>query len=189
MPNPYPEAYLQYLCRFHGDRDYFECHEILEEYWKTQHPPREIIWVGLIQIAVALYHQRRGNYPGAIKMMNSALHILKDREQRLAALGLDPSALLDLLTQRLTELEAGEAYRSLNLPIVDADLLAKCKQRCAEQGFCFGQPSRMDDEYLLHKHRQRDRSSVIRERQESLKKKQQRRAETANPDQKRNANS
>jgi len=31
----YPEPYLEYLIQFHAERDYFECHEILEEYWKS----------------------------------------------------------------------------------------------------------------------------------------------------------
>lgn len=30
----YPEAYIEYLAEFHGSRDYFECHELLEEHWK-----------------------------------------------------------------------------------------------------------------------------------------------------------
>ncbi|WP_460291943.1 DUF309 domain-containing protein, partial [Bacillus cereus] len=32
----YPTEYIQFLIHFHGDYDYFECHEILEEYWKTK---------------------------------------------------------------------------------------------------------------------------------------------------------
>ena len=30
----YSQAYIDYLVHFHGDRDYFECHELLEEHWK-----------------------------------------------------------------------------------------------------------------------------------------------------------
>lgn len=30
----YPTAYIKYLFHFHTDRDYFECHELLEEHWK-----------------------------------------------------------------------------------------------------------------------------------------------------------
>ena len=37
----YPTEYIQFLIHFHGDYDYFECHEILEEYWKTK--PRGIV--------------------------------------------------------------------------------------------------------------------------------------------------
>ena len=54
MPHPeaYPEAYIDFLVHFHGDRDWFECHERLEEYWK-EHPddPKSDTWVGLIQVA------------------------------------------------------------------------------------------------------------------------------------------
>ncbi|MEH7501602.1 DUF309 domain-containing protein, partial [Neobacillus drentensis] len=28
----YPTEYIQFLAHFHGDRDYFECHELLEDY-------------------------------------------------------------------------------------------------------------------------------------------------------------
>lgn len=34
MTAVYPEAYVAFLHEFHTTRDYFECHEILEEYWK-----------------------------------------------------------------------------------------------------------------------------------------------------------
>lgn len=37
----YPTEYIQFLIHFHGDYDYFECHEILEGYWKTK--PRGIV--------------------------------------------------------------------------------------------------------------------------------------------------
>ena len=58
----FPQKYIEYLVHFHGDRDYFECHEILEEYWKKiDNGNKESIWVGLIQLAVANYHHRRKN--------------------------------------------------------------------------------------------------------------------------------
>ncbi len=61
----YPKAYIDYLVEFHATRDYFECHEILEEYWKEDPPKkRKRYWVGFIQLAVALYHHRRQNTAG-----------------------------------------------------------------------------------------------------------------------------
>ena len=72
----YPEDYLSFLVHFHGTRDYFECHEILEEYWKETAPKeRDSHWVGLIQIAVALYHERRGNKQGATRTLTKAIEI------------------------------------------------------------------------------------------------------------------
>ncbi len=74
----YPTEYIQFLIHFHGDYDYFECHEILEEYWKTKpRGNRDDYLVGLIQVAVSLYHQRRTNWNGATKMMKSAITILE----------------------------------------------------------------------------------------------------------------
>ncbi|WP_260405419.1 DUF309 domain-containing protein, partial [Paenibacillus sp. 598K] len=63
----YPDDYIQYLIEFHVTRDYFECHELLEEYWKEQpgDDPFYDTWVGLIQIAVSQYHHRRSNHRGA----------------------------------------------------------------------------------------------------------------------------
>ncbi len=56
----YAKAYIEYLAHFHGTRDYFECHEVLEEHWKAVDPKnRSSVWVLLIQIAVSMYHARQ----------------------------------------------------------------------------------------------------------------------------------
>lgn len=168
----YPDPYVQFLCHFHGDRDYFTCHEILEEYWKSLPPPRERIWVGLIQIAVALYHHRRGNMAGAGKLLKHAIPIIAAGREQVTRLGLDSTALLRMLQERLAQIQNNAAYTSINLPIADLTLQAACEQRCASQDMRFGTPSRLDDPYLLHKHTLRDRSGVIRERLERLHQKQ-----------------
>lgn len=100
----YPSAYIDYLVYFHGDRDYFECHEVLEEYWK-EHPgdPLSGIYVGLIQVAVALYHQRRGNRNGAVKMLKQAIRGLHN--PLVEQLGINGEQLQARLKQRLEELE------------------------------------------------------------------------------------
>lgn len=169
----YPEEYIAFLTHFHGDRDYFECHEILEEYWKGfPSEARDSIWVGLIQIAVSLYHQRRGNFAGAAKMLGSAIRILSQKRGQVNQLGLDEDMLLDLLRQKLTEIERCQPYVSINLPIRDDRLLEECRHRCAQQGKQFGQESNLADEQLLHRHMLRDRSDVVAEREQSLKNKQ-----------------
>lgn len=171
----YPQAYREYLFHFHGDRDYFECHEVLEEYWKSLLPDqRNDVWVGLIQIAVALYHHRRSNLPGAVKMMNSAIRLLEKEQHAVRQLGLDGQALFRLLAIRLDEMKCGAAYTSLNLPIADPDLQTICRQDCEARGFSFGQPSNLDDEFLMHKHKLRDRTDVIEERRRQLLLRQER---------------
>ncbi|WP_134684525.1 DUF309 domain-containing protein [Brevibacillus migulae] len=170
----YPHAYIAYLAHFHGDRDYFECHELLEEYWKSlPDDQRSVLWVGLIQIAVSLYHQRRGNFPGADKMMKSAIRILDNERPALARLGLDPSALIQQLKSKAQEIKQQVPYESINLPLTDGQLLISCKQWCEEHGMTFGQPSDLSEPLLIHRHTLRDRSEVIRERERSLLAKQQ----------------
>jgi uncharacterized protein len=49
--------------------DYFEAHEELELAWRAEREPVRELYRGVLQIAVAYYHLLRGNYPGAVKML------------------------------------------------------------------------------------------------------------------------
>lgn len=85
----YPDAYIQFLVHFHGDRDYFECHEILEEYWKeTIKGDKQSIWVGLIMLAVSNYHFRRNNNSGAQRTLQKAISIFENKKRKVALLEL-----------------------------------------------------------------------------------------------------
>lgn len=165
----YPQPYVDYLVQFHAQRDYFECHEILEEYWKSfPIEQRKAVWVGLIQIAVALYHQRRGNQSGADKMLTSAIRLLKQHHDDVQRLGLDSTALNDLLEKRLREIKAGISYHSLSLPIHDEELRKAYEHACALRNAPTFRESDLNDHYLLNKHTLRDRSEVFAERQRQL---------------------
>ena len=54
-------------------KEFFDCHEILEELWKNQTEPEKQLTQGLIQIAVAYYHALRGNRLGADKLLKRGL--------------------------------------------------------------------------------------------------------------------
>ncbi|MGG4496947.1 DUF309 domain-containing protein [Brevibacillus reuszeri] len=176
MTSLYPQSYLDYLVQFHVERDYFECHEILEEYWKSAPPhERKPVWVGLIQIAVGLYHQRRGNLSGAIKMLTSALALVNEHQSDIRQLGLDSTALNTLLVQRLEEMKQGKAYHSLSLPVADSALQKAYEQACLNKNSVKDNVSNMEDVYLLNKHTLRDRSDVYAERNRQLQIRQERR--------------
>jgi uncharacterized protein len=160
----YPEAYVHYLVYFHAERDYFECHEVLEEYWKSL-PEKDRVWVGLIQIAVGLYHQRRQNFPGAVKMLESAYLNLAENPQKLESLGLAASETLKLINHHVQRAKRKEAYVSINLPVQDPELLAACQTLCKEKNVTWGIRSNMKDHYLLNKHTLRNRDDVISERE------------------------
>ncbi|ETI70374.1 DUF309 domain-containing protein [Neobacillus vireti] len=162
----YPQEYIQFLTHFHGDRDYFECHEVLEELWKkTDSGNKDSSWVGLILLAVSTYHHRRGNFKGAKRTVEKALKIFETP----ANLGLDIPRLNSLLKERLALIETETAYTSFELPICDPVLLGVCKKSCARAGLVWGQESDITNLSLIHRHKLRDRTDVIRERDQSLK--------------------
>ncbi|WP_400163260.1 DUF309 domain-containing protein [Brevibacillus sp. TJ4] len=172
----YPKPYLDYLVFFHAKRDYFECHEILEEHWKSDPPgERKPVWVALIQIAVSLYHHRRSNWQGAAKMMANAVRLVEQQQVALAKLGLDGPRLAQLLHERLEAIEAGAPYHSLNLPVADPALQRAYEQACAEQNLPLQQESDLDDHFLLNKHTLRDRRDVFDERLRQLELRQKQR--------------
>lgn len=169
LEKAYPEAYVMFLVHFHGDRDYFECHEQLEDYWK-EHPesPYRVTWVGLIQSAVGMYHYRRGNIAGAVKSLQGALQ--KFHSGDLLGLGIDAEQWRRRLEETLAKLreEAPAPYRDIEIPIQDSKLLDECVRICRRLGFVWGAPSEMDNAELIHRHLRRDRTPIIEERQRRL---------------------
>ncbi len=163
----YPIAYVDYLTAFHAERDFFECHEILEEYWKA-HPddPERNGYHALIQIAVGAYHRRRGNRAGAVKMWSSARRTWEHvNEERF---GMGAGELDVLLANLIAETQSDRPYRDFELPLRDASLLETAKEQCSRRGLRWGAPSPDEDAALLHKHMLRDRSDVIEARAAEL---------------------
>ena len=163
MLKQYPDAYVHYLRHFHQTRDFFECHELLEEYWKEN--PDNVhkdTWVGLIQLAVALYHERRGNLRGAQKMLESGTRILEEAD--LVSLGINKRALIEQLKQRLTQYadDPVRAYQDMDIPVTDAALIQYVGNAIK---------STQIDPYIVHKHTRRDRTDVISARNRELMKK------------------
>ena len=65
--------FLKFIVYFNENQDYFECHEVLEEYWKSipgrtkDHP-----LTAYILLSTGLYHFRRDNTAGAIRTLRKA---------------------------------------------------------------------------------------------------------------------
>lgn len=120
----YDPLYVAYLVYFNRDRDYFECHEVLEELWLATE--RNPLYKGLLQVAVGLYHFRDGNIRGAMLMLESAEARL--REYPSVTLGIKLEALLQEVRVYIGKLSdfAVEPfdYYDLTIRIVDEDLRA-----------------------------------------------------------------
>lgn len=165
----YPKAYIDYLVHFHGDRDYFQCHEILEDYWKkTNYGNKQSIWVGLIQLAVSCYHHRRGNFTGAEQTLEKAVTIFANEESNISKLGLNGFLFTSMITDRLMRIHHQEAYKSFNFPIIDPALTQRCKLDCKRLGLHWCSVSNLNDVNLVNRHKLRDRSNVILQRLDAL---------------------
>jgi predicted metal-dependent hydrolase len=60
-----------------NDREFFDCHETLEELWRAEPHPIRYLYQGILHVAVGYYHQRRGNHHGAITKLGSGLRLLE----------------------------------------------------------------------------------------------------------------
>jgi len=63
-----PGQLLQAIREFNG-REWFECHETLEDLWIGETGEIRDFYQGMLQIAVALHHWRNGNFGGALNLL------------------------------------------------------------------------------------------------------------------------
>ncbi|MFC5531860.1 DUF309 domain-containing protein [Cohnella yongneupensis] len=172
IPSSYPDEYIQYLAEYYGSRDYFECHEIMEEYWK-EHPESPLLscWLVLIRIPVSLYHARRGNRSGALKLMGKASQ--EADTELFDRLGIDGGKLKEQLegTYRRWSESPVIAYEDFDFPFTDANLLEAARQRSLTLGYRWGISGMEAGDQVINRHKLRDRSEVIEAREASAKRK------------------
>ncbi|OCT11990.1 hypothetical protein A8709_29475 [Paenibacillus pectinilyticus] len=82
----YDRLYVAFLYYFNDQRDYFECHEVMEELWLEE--GRNPLYQGLLQIAVGLYHHGNGNPSGSIKLFTAGLEKLAPYPERILGINL-----------------------------------------------------------------------------------------------------
>ncbi len=170
----YPNEYIDYLAHFHGDQDFFECHEILEEYWKEVDPGnKESIWVSFILIAVSCYHHRRENFKGARKTLEKAITMFQHGNWNWSVYGLDEHTLLIRMKERLLDINNQLPFKPLALPIIDASLEKQCVNRCQSLGMDWKSAYTPADT-IVHRHLTRDRSEVIMERNAAIEERKKR---------------
>ncbi|MFD2613226.1 DUF309 domain-containing protein [Paenibacillus gansuensis] len=75
MDGGYDRLYIGFLRCFNLERDYYTCHDLMEELWLEE--GRNPLFQGLLQAAVGLYHHDNGNYGGAVKLLEAALSKLR----------------------------------------------------------------------------------------------------------------
>ncbi|UPM55910.1 DUF309 domain-containing protein [Gottfriedia acidiceleris] len=154
------ERYIKYLCHFHYDQDFFECHEILEEQWKLElnHQYKKV-WLGLIRLSVVLYHYRRRNFTGAKKLFRHVI-TFSNETSLLEMAGIDRFRFQQIILDLQLNLQNETEFHPFDLPINDQELIERFQnQKDNYSSFT---------EDLINKHSTRDRTDVISERLKQL---------------------
>ncbi|MGL6009603.1 MAG: DUF309 domain-containing protein [Culicoidibacterales bacterium] len=149
----YPQAYLEFIKVFHTSRDYFQCHDLLEELWREEslHLDKNHVYVGILQIAVAMYHWRRENWRGAQLLIEGSIEKLQVKRSELENLGIEFHACLALAHQLASEIEQQQKYHSPNLPL-QPKLQTFMQTHCEQNGICWQDVSNLTDELIVHRH-------------------------------------
>ena len=72
--------------------EFFEQHEVLEDLWRAERGPIRELYQGILQVGVGFHHLGRGNYHGAVALLDRGLSRL--RGVAPDALGLDVAGLI-----------------------------------------------------------------------------------------------
>ncbi len=71
-PEPLPPAILEGIRQFNS-REFYECHDTIEEHWVREARPVREFYQGILQIGVAFHHVLTRNARGALKMLERGL--------------------------------------------------------------------------------------------------------------------
>ena len=64
--------------RLFNQRQFFECHEVLEDLWRPLPKGEEKRFLqGMLQVGVGFHHLEQGNYTGAKNLLNEGVEKLK----------------------------------------------------------------------------------------------------------------
>jgi predicted metal-dependent hydrolase len=154
--------FVQFLKEFNDINDYFECHEVLEDYWKEIAPrQKNHPLTAFILMSTSMYHWRRGNIPGAIKTMNKSIKRFIETYDSSFFTTLDFKDIMQSTTNSLLLMQKISEFQPFSIQIIDSELLSlvnKLKIKNSDELH-----------FLIHKHMLRDRSEILEVREKSKK--------------------
>lgn len=117
-------SFVQFLKEFNDVYDYFECHELLEDYWKEVAPrQKKHPLAALILLSTSMYHWRRGNIVGAIKTMNGSIKRLEETYQSTFYESINFTKLMQDVTHSINLMAQKQAFRKFTIEITNDHLL------------------------------------------------------------------
>ncbi len=155
--------FIRFCTYFNGNQDYFECHEVLEEYWKKIAPgDKEHPLVGFVQLATAMYHWRRGNVKGASRTLSKALTLFNKNRTSPFFDNIDMRALYENMGLIMQKIKEAEPFSPFQLVITNNQLQTVVAREIQNL-------PKFDIAFLTDKHMLRDRSEIIAEREMKIK--------------------
>lgn len=154
--------FVQFLKEFNDTHDYFECHELLEDYWKEVSPAtKNHPLTALILLSTSMYHWRRGNMTGAIKTMKGSIERLKETLPSCYYETINYDKLMQDATHSINLMKEKNPFQQFTIELINEQL-----QQLVD---AIESPSSNDLHFLTHKHMLRDRSEILKERETQKK--------------------
>jgi hypothetical protein len=70
MTDEFPPSFWVAIAQF-NQRQFYACHDTLEEIWMEAIDPEKTFYQGILQIAVGLYHLGNRNWQGAVTLLGA----------------------------------------------------------------------------------------------------------------------
>lgn len=151
--------FIDYCAYFNGNNDYFECHEVLEEYWKEIAPKEKLHpLVGYVQLATGMYHWRRSNVTGAARIIEKAILNFELNLNSEFFEFIDLKQLLLIMKNQHRKIQENEPFIHFQLPITDRQLQELVQQRIKTIPL-------KDSHFIFNKHMLRDRTEILEARE------------------------
>lgn len=163
----YNPLFVKFVVYFNENQDFFECHEVLEEYWKSiPNVTKEHPLTGYILLSTGMYHWRRGNTIGALRTLKKArerMEVLPKAYPEFSD-GINFDELCANVNQSIKHLESGQAFVSYQIEVTSSVIVSLATEITPTMELLpFG------SDFVVHKHMLRDRSDIINKRDEKKK--------------------
>jgi uncharacterized protein len=123
------ERFIEYLYQFNIKRDYFYCHDLLEEIWLETNRQYDVLKY-LIQLAIMQYKKITKNEIGFNTLFQKSLHRLNAISTDLARLGIDALT----IEVHLLAMQEKNTFHEFDLLIKDQDIKTKLLEKEKEHG-------------------------------------------------------
>lgn len=115
--------YKEFIYTFEKERDFFKCHEILEDIWvaETACETRKHPAINLLLISVGALHWKKGNLKGALSVFENSLTHYKDLSDKIELLGINSTELMKIVENNIIEIKLNKNYKEFFLPLYKKD--------------------------------------------------------------------